>query len=71
MARFVSRAGTAIGLFHGHLVMGALFGLIGSVVGTLAGSKARAFAAHLFGRDMPAALLEDGLAVALAFVALR
>ncbi len=62
--------GTAIGLSHGHLVMGALSGLIGSVVGTLAGSKARAFAAQLFGRDLPAALLEDVLAIALAFVAL-
>jgi uncharacterized membrane protein len=51
--------------------MSALSGLIGSVVGTLAGSKARAFATHLFGRDLPAALLEDVLAVALAFVALR
>lgn len=62
--------GTAIGLSHGHLVMGLLAGLIGSVVGTLAGSKARAFAAKLFGRDLPAALLEDVLAIALAFVAI-
>jgi uncharacterized membrane protein len=51
--------------------MSALSGLIGSVVCTLVGSKARAFAPHLFGRDLPAALLEDVLAVALAFVALR
>src|SRR5580698_8539077 len=36
-------AGTAIGLSHGHLVMGALAGLVGSVVGTLVGSKVRAF----------------------------
>jgi uncharacterized membrane protein len=60
-----------MGLSHGHLVMGALSGLIGSVVGTRAGSKARAYAAHPFGRDLAAALLEDVLAVALAFVALR
>jgi uncharacterized membrane protein len=63
MARFVSRTGMAIGLSHGHLVIGALSGLIGSVVGTVAGSKARAFAAHLFGRDLFTALLEDVLAV--------
>ncbi len=63
--------GTAIGLSRGNLLVGVLSGLIGSVVGTLAGSKARAFAATLFGRDLPAALLEDVLAVALAFVALR
>ena len=63
--------GAAIGLSHEHLVMGILSGIIGSVAGTLAGSKARALAAQLFGRDLPGALLEDVLAVALAFVALR
>jgi uncharacterized membrane protein len=63
-------AGSAIGLSQGHLLLGALSGVIGSVVGTLAGSKARAFTAQLFGRDLPAALLEDVLAVALAVVAI-
>ena len=62
--------GSAIGLSQGHLIIGALSGIIGSVVGTLAGAKARAFAAKLFGRDLPAALLEDFLAVALAVVAI-
>ena len=62
--------GAAIGLSQGHLVMGALAGIIGSVAGTLAGSRARAFAAKLFGRDLPAALLEDFLAIALAVVAI-
>ena len=61
--------GSAIGLSQGHLIIGALSGIIGSVVGTLAGAKARAFVAKLFGRDFPAALLEDILAVALAVVA--
>jgi uncharacterized membrane protein len=63
--------GAAIGVSQGHLVIGVLSGIVGSIVGTLVGSKARAFAAKLFGRDLPAALLEDILAVALAFVALR
>jgi uncharacterized membrane protein len=63
--------GTAIGLSHGHLFLAALAGVVGSVVGTLGGAKARAFNAKLFGRDLPAALLEDVVAVALAFVALR
>jgi uncharacterized membrane protein len=62
--------GSAIGLSQGHLIFGALSGIIGSVAGTLAGAKARAFAAKLFGRDLPAALLEDFLAVALAVVAI-
>jgi uncharacterized membrane protein len=60
--------GSAIGLSQEHFLIGALSGIIGSVVGTLAGSKARAFAAKLFGRDLPAALLEDVIAVALAVV---
>jgi uncharacterized membrane protein len=62
--------GAAIGLSQGHLVMGAFAGIIGSVAGTLAGSRARAFIAKLFGRDLPAALLEDVLAVSLAVVAI-
>jgi uncharacterized membrane protein len=72
-ARIVMGAftGSAIGLASGHLIMGALAGIIGSIVGTLGGAKARGFVAKLFGRDLPAALLEDVLAIALAFVALH
>ena len=62
--------GSAIGLSQEHLVIGALSGIVGSVVGTLGGAKARAYAAELFGRDLPAALLEDLVAVALAVVAI-
>jgi uncharacterized membrane protein len=63
--------GTVIGLSHEHLAIGAIAGVIGSVVGTFAGAKGRAFVAKLFGRDLPAALLEDVLAIVLAFVALH
>jgi uncharacterized membrane protein len=63
--------GTAIGLSHGQLALGALAGVVGSVVGTFAGAKGRALAAKLFGRDLPAALLEDVVAIVLAFVALH
>lgn len=63
--------GAAIGAANGHLLMGALTGIVGSVLGTLGGSKARAAAAKLFGRDLPAALLEDVVAIALVFLALR
>ncbi len=71
-ARLVMGAltGTAIGLAHGQLLIGILAGIVGALVGTLAGSKARAFAAGLFGRDLPAALLEDVIAIALAAVAI-
>jgi uncharacterized membrane protein len=63
--------GTAIGLSGGQLIVGVFAGIIGSVVGTFAGAKGRALAAKLFGRDLPAALLEDAIGIALAFVALR
>jgi uncharacterized membrane protein len=58
--------GSAIGLSQQHFVVGALAGIVGSV----GGSKARAFAARLFGRDLPAALLEDVLAIVLAVAAI-
>jgi uncharacterized membrane protein len=64
-------SGAAVGLSKGSLVLGLIAGTVGSVVGTYAGSKARGFAAQLFGRDLPAALLEDVLAAALAYIALR
>ncbi len=63
--------GTAIGLSHGQVAAGAVAGIVGSVVGTVGGAKARGFTAKLFGRDLPAALLEDVVAIVLAFVALR
>ena len=64
-------SGAAVGLSRGNAIVGLIAGIAGSVAGTYGGSKARAFAARLFGRDLPAALLEDVLAVALAFVALH
>jgi uncharacterized membrane protein len=63
--------GAAIGAAHGHLLIGAVPGILGSVLGTLAGSKARAAAARLFGRDLPAALIEDVVAIVLVILALR
>ena len=44
-------------------------GAVGSVAGTLGGAKARGYTAKLFGRDFPAALLEDAAAIAIAVVA--
>jgi uncharacterized membrane protein len=64
-------SGAAIGVTHEHLLMGVLAGVIGTIVGTLLGHKTRAAASRLFGRDLPAALLEDIAAIVLLFVALR
>ena len=56
----------------GQLVLGAIAGAAGAVVGTLGGAAVRAKMAQAFGRDLPAALIEDAVAIggALAIVSL-
>ena len=63
--RIVSGAlsGAVIGAAGGLLVMGAIAGIIGAVIGTYGGAAARARLATSFGRDLPAALIEDVVAV--------
>jgi uncharacterized membrane protein len=61
-----SLCGIAVGLSTGSMLAGLIAGALGSVVGTLAGARARAFGAKLFGRDLPAALVEDLVAIVLA-----
>jgi uncharacterized membrane protein len=58
--------GVALGISTGHLLFGLTAGAVGSVAGTLGGAKARGFGAKLLGRDLPAALIEDVVAVGLA-----
>lgn len=48
------------------LLLGPLAGAVGSVAGTLGGASLRAVLAQAFGKDLPAALLEDIVAVGLA-----
>src|SRR5690606_15540369 len=57
-------AGGAIGVAAGSLWIGAIVGAIGAIIGTLGGAAARARMAAAFGRDPPAALLEDAVAIA-------
>lgn len=45
------------------LVAGVLAGIVGAVIGTLGGRAARARMAAAFGRDRPAALIEDAVAI--------
>ncbi len=52
-----------VGAAGGALMAGLLLGLIGAVVGTLGGYEVRARLARAWGRDLPAALLEDAVAV--------
>jgi len=65
-ARLASGAltGAAIGVVAGNLWLGAALGVAGAVVGTLGGAKARGAMARALGRDTPAALIEDAVAIA-------
>lgn len=56
-------AGAAIATPSGQFWFGAVAGIVGAVIGTLAGAAARARLAQAFGRDLPAALLEDAVAI--------
>jgi uncharacterized membrane protein len=56
-------AGAAVGLSAGALIPGLVLGAVGAVIGTLGGAWARGSLAGAFGRDLPAALLEDLVAV--------
>jgi len=61
-------AGGAIGAAHELLAMGAVAGIVGAVIGTLAGAWARGQLAAAFGKDRPAALIEDAVAILGALV---
>jgi len=56
-------AGAAIAAAAGMLVPGAVLGAIGAVIGTYGGAALRSRLAAAFGRDLPAALIEDVIAV--------
>jgi uncharacterized membrane protein len=55
--------GGAIGVVAGSLWVGAIIGATGAIIGTLGGRAARAKMAAAFGKDRPAALLEDAVAI--------
>ena len=59
-------SGAALGASAGMLVLGAILGAVGAVIGTLGGAAFRARLAKAFGRDLPAALIEDVTALVLA-----
>jgi len=55
--------GAAIATPGGAMLAGLLLGAIGAVIGTLGGAAVRARLTAAFGKDLPAALLEDVVAV--------
>jgi uncharacterized membrane protein len=72
IARIVTSAlcGLAIGLSGNGMIVGLLAGIVGAVAGTFGGAKARSLLARAFGRDLPAALLEDAVALGIVTLAL-
>jgi uncharacterized membrane protein len=60
--------GATLGAAGDLLFGGAVAGVIGAIVGTYGGAAARQSLAGMFGRDLPAALFEDVVAVAGAFL---
>ena len=64
-ARIVSGGlcGAAIGFGLSALWLGLALGVVGAVVGTLGGAAVRGRLAAAFGKDRPAALIEDVVAI--------
>ncbi|MCC4597790.1 DUF4126 domain-containing protein [Xanthomonas campestris pv. phormiicola] len=62
--------GAAVGLGGGLWVAAMVAGALGAVLGTYGGAAARAAMAQRFGRDPPAALLEDAAAIGLGVLAM-
>jgi len=63
--------GAAVGIPSGQWIVTLLIGAIGAVLGTLGGAAARGALARAFGKDMPAALIEDVVTLLLAIVAVH
>jgi uncharacterized membrane protein len=63
--------GAAVGAAGHALAAGLVLGAVGAVVGTLFGYEFRTRLATAAGRDLPIALLEDAVAIALALWTVR
>jgi uncharacterized membrane protein len=71
LARIISGGlvGATVGAAAGSLTVGLLGGAVGAVAGTLFGAATRSRLAKAFGKDLPAALLEDVAAIVISIVA--
>jgi len=58
--------GAAVGAARGGLAGGLVAGIVGAVIGTFGGYAGRMSLAGAFGADLPAALLEDAIAIGVA-----
>jgi len=61
-------SGACIGAAHDMLVGGLIAGIVGAAIGTLGGSALRTKMAAAFGKDTPAAIVEDIVAIVLAIL---
>ena len=61
-------SGAAIGLSGDSLWLGLLLGVIGAAIGTYGGAAFRGRLAAGLGKDLPAAITEDAIAIVGAFV---
>jgi len=64
-ARIITGAftGAVIGATGGATIGGLIAGVIGAVIGTYGGAEVRGRLAASFGKDLPAALIEDAVAI--------
>lgn len=60
--------GAVLGVATGGWIVGLIAGAVGAVVGTYGGAWARGRLAAVFGRDLPAALIEDAVAILGAII---
>ena len=67
-ARVVMGAIAGALLLPANWIVGLVIGAIGAVLGTLGGAEVRSMLAKAFGRDLPAGLLEDAVAVIAALL---
>lgn len=56
-------SGAALGAARQQLVLGLLAGAVGAVAGTLGGASFRGWLSRIIGKDLPAALIEDAIAI--------
>jgi uncharacterized membrane protein len=70
IARILSGAlvGATVGAGSSSLILGLVAGAVGSVVGTYGGAAGRGRLAAAFGKDLPAALVEDVVGIVLSIV---
>jgi uncharacterized membrane protein len=69
-ARIVGGAlsGATLGAAGGSWIIGLIAGVIGAVIGTFGGAEIRSYMAQAFGRDRPAAFIEDAGAIILGLI---